>query len=101
MSKEKCYVSGRISGIHIVNAKQNFIFACKEVEKYNSLVAINPFDIKPLFRIKKWLFFMISDILVLRKCQYIAMQQNWVQSRGSVIEYFFAKFIFKIKVIFL
>ena len=86
---------------------------------------INPLEIKPLFgsckrtkeyyedgikKFKKhwtefykenWINYMISDILELRKCDTIAMQPNWIESKGAVIEYFYAKFILKLKVIFL
>lgn len=31
----------------------------------------------------------------------LQVQKNWIESRGAVIEYYFAKFIFKQKVIWL
>ena len=62
---------------------------------------VNPFSIEPLFGIKSWLFFMIADLWQLRKCTHIAMQPNWSDSRGAVIEYYYAKFILKLEVVWL
>ena len=101
----KIYISGKISGLTESEYTSNFNNARRDVwssvkECYYKDI-INPIDIKPLFGIKKWLFFMISDIAALRKCTHIAMQKNWVDSTGAVIEYFFAKFIFKQQIIWL
>ena len=103
MNKKKIiYVSGKIGGIKLEYANQNFHFACLEVKKYHSPnVVINPFDIKPFLGIKNWLFFMINDIRAQKKCTHSAFPSNWTDSKGAVIEYFFAKFIFKHKIIFL
>ena len=99
---KRFYVSGKISGMKIEYAKQNFHFACKEVKKYHEDdIVVNPFDIKPFMGINNWLCYMINDIRALRKCTHTAFQQNWLESRGAVIEYFFAKFIFKQQIIFL
>ena len=96
------YISGKISGLHIENAKQNFEFACKYIVKYhNAANVINPFDIKPFLGIKHWFFYMINEIIKQRKCTHSAFQQNWKDSKGAVIEYYFAKFIFKQEIIFL
>lgn len=101
----KIYISGKISGLTESEYTSNFhksyseLFKLKIVDYSGNVV--NPIDIKPLFGIKKWLFFMISDIAALRKCTHIAMQKNWVDSKGAVIEYFFAKFIFKQQIIWL
>jgi hypothetical protein len=53
----------------------------------------------PLFGIKKWLFFMVSDLISLKKCDAIALQPNWEDSKGAFIEYFYAKFFLKLKII--
>lgn len=98
----RIYISGRISGIKVEYAKQNFYFAAKEVKKYHKAdIVVNPFDIKPFLGIKKWLFYMINDIREQRKCTHSAFQSNWTESKGAVIEYFFARFIFKQIIIFL
>jgi hypothetical protein len=98
----KFYVSGRISGIPLPIAKMNFELSCKEVRKYhNAGVVVNPFNIKPFLGIKRWLFYMIADIYRQSKCTHTAFRPDWKESRGAVIEYFFAKFIFKQIVVFL
>ena len=106
----KIYISGQITGLTEKEYTENFIEATVKVCKRDiiqgrwrigELMIVNPLDIKPLFGIKKWLFFMISDLKKLRECTHIAMQPNWIESRGAIIEYFFAKFIYKIKIIWL
>jgi hypothetical protein len=94
------YISGKISGLDIYTVNQNFFMASFYVAKYKAKI-INPLEIRPLFGIKKWLFYMIADIWQLRKCTHIAMQKNWIDSKGAVIEYFLAKFIFKLEIIFI
>ena len=99
---KRFYVSGKISGMKIEYAKQNFHFACLEVQKFHEAdFVVNPFDIQPFLGIKKWLFYMINDIRAQRKCTHTAFLSNWKDSRGAVIEYFFAKFIFKHGIVFL
>ena len=60
------YISGKISGLskneYTLNFEQSklLLFANADCD-FNDI--INPINIKPLFGIKKWLFFMIADIL--------------------------------------
>jgi len=101
----KIYLSGKISGLTEAEYKQNFkaayskLFELKIVDC--SLYVVNPLDIKPLFGIKRWVFFMVADLWQLRKCSHIAIQKNWIYSRGAMIEVYCAKFIFKQEIIWL
>ena len=104
--KMKIYISGQITGLSEKEYKDNFNKSDYDLFiKYTKQGAypkiINPLNIAPLFGVKKWTFFMLSDLIELRKCTHIAMQKNWINSKGAVIEYFFAKFIFKLEIIFL
>lgn len=99
---KRFYVSGKISGMKIEYAKQNFHFACLEVKKYHGAdFVVNPFDVTPFLGIKHWMCYMINDIRKQRKCTHSAFLSNWKDSKGAVIEYFFAKFIFKQRIVFL
>lgn len=99
----KIYISGQITNL----SKQTYILNFENaeswiLENYGSdafRLAVNPLNIKPLFGIKKWLFFMWSDIRELRKCDAIALQPNWMQSKGAFIEHFYARFFLKIEII--
>ncbi len=98
----KIYISGKITGLQEKEYQTNFFEAYKKLKKiYNCPRFVFPIGIQPFLGIKKWLFYMINDIRELKKCTHIAMQPNWVDSKGAVIEYFFAKFIFKQQIIFL
>jgi len=104
----KIYLSGKISGLTEVEYTENFKKSgCKIielfpiVEKHYYSMVVNPLDIKPLFGIKKWLFYMVADIWQLRKCSHIALMQNWIDSKGACIELFLAKFYFKQQIIWL
>lgn len=98
----KIYISGQITGLPIEHAMKNFRVAQLEaMYNYGYNYSVNPFDIRPLFGIKRWMFYMIADVWHQRKCDATAFQSNWMESRGAVIEYFFAKFIFKHRIIML
>lgn len=99
----KYYLSGKISGLSESTYRHNFKIAKHHVlnnYKWESII-INPLDIKPFLGIKSWLTFMINDLIALKGCSYCVMQKNWTDSRGACIEHYFAKFIFKLKVIYL
>ena len=99
---KRIYISGKISGLHPEHARQNFQFAERELRTYHQTNnIINPFSIRPFLGIKSWLFYMISDIREQSTCTHSAFMYNWLESRGAVIEYFFARFIFKHHIIFL
>ena len=98
----KIYISGQITGLEFKQAELNFAeayFNLVTFENMKSYNIVNPLNVKPIFGIKKWLFFMISDVIALKKCDAIALQTNWEESKGAFIEHFIAKFIFRQKVI--
>lgn len=98
----RIYISGKISGLHTEDARQNFMFAERELRTFhNPDEVVNPFNIRPLLGIRSWLFYMISDIREQSTCTHSAFMYNWRESRGAVIEYFFARFIFKQDIIWL
>lgn len=102
--KKRMYISGKISGLD--NFEQEFEKYIKSdiiwyAATYQNFVIVNPVKIKPFLNIKKWLFYMISDLYHLSKCTHIAMIPNWRESRGACIEHYFAQFILKIPVIYL
>ena len=67
-------MSGRISGMRLEWAETNFFNAQCEVTKfYNADTIVNPLNIRPFLGVKKWLFYMISDIRKQRKCTHTAM----------------------------
>lgn len=103
----KIYISGQISGLSKEQYVLNFNKATMNLLNYFDnmsdalLNIVNPVGLTPFFGIKKWLFYMISDLWQLRKCTHIAMQSNCIESRGAIVEYFFAKFIYKLKILWL
>lgn len=92
MKNRKVYISGQISGLNLDDAMTNFkiaeieLYADNVVIKRQYITVINPFDIKPLFGVKKWLFYMIRDVYQLLKCEEIYMLRNWQNSKGARIE---------------
>lgn len=99
---KKVYLSGQITGLE--KHKYTSLFRTNEkvlTSFYNARIVVNPLDITPLFGIKKWFFFMVADIYQQSHCTHSAFIFNWKESRGAVIEYFFAKFVFKQGIIFL
>lgn len=100
----KIYISGQITGLNEDCFLDNFHDSKLQLfSKFGflNMTYVNPLELKPFLGVKNWLCYMINDIRALRKCTHIAMQKNWVNSKGSVIEYFIAKFILKLEVIWL
>ena len=105
------YISGKISGLSEKEFKNNFkeakmsVWFLPEFNPPNEWILfkniISPLDIKPFLGIKSWFFYMVNDLLALRKCTHIAMQKNWIDSKGACIEHFVGKFILKLEVIYL
>lgn len=94
------YISGKITGLSVLEYTQNFNIAESSVSgRY--IKTISPIRINPLFGIKCWICYMLPCLYYQRKCTHSAFQKNWTESKGGVIEYFFAKFIFKQTIIFL
>ena len=102
---DKIYISGKISGLPFLEYTENFrqasIAIHSRYSEFDCAEIINPLDIKPFLGIKSWLCYMCADIWKLRKCTHSVFQKNWVESRGAVIEYYCAKFIFKQQIILL
>lgn len=93
---KRIYLSGKISGLHPEIARQNFRFSERELCKfYNADEVVNPFNIRPFLGIRTWICYMITDIREQSTCTHSAFRWDWKDSRGAVIEYFFARFIFK------
>lgn len=101
------YLSGRISGLTKKEYTANFLLAENKFKKgyvdydFDFIDVINPLNIKPLFGIKNWWCYMAADLWQLRKCDTIALMQNWKDSKGACVEHFIGKFILKLKVIYL
>ncbi len=100
----KIYLSGKISDLDKDEYEFQFKMARQRVFQETDCFLediVNPLDLKPFLGIKCWLCYMITDLYYLRKCTHIAMQKNWIDSRGAHLEHYFAKFILKLKVIYL
>jgi len=90
------YLSGRITGLNQNYCKLLFERAKRNIQRCHGGIVINPLDIRPLFGIKSYWFYMAADIWQLLHCTHIFMLPNWMESRGAKIERKIAK-IFGIK----
>lgn len=94
---ERVYISGKISDLLLCEVKTKFgkservIRSWYGIQKSRSIPRIiNPVNIKPLLRIKCWLFYMIPDLAALYKCDAICFQSDWQDSKGACTERAFA-----------
>ncbi|GAE14622.1 hypothetical protein JCM6292_785 [Bacteroides pyogenes JCM 6292] len=85
----KIYVSGKISGLPIEEAKQRFADAQALLDGIG-FEAVNPMK-KSLPANATWEQHMVKDIELLFKCDAIYMMDNWIDSKGALIEYDIAK----------
>jgi hypothetical protein len=87
--KSNIYLSGKIGGLETFDSYLNFEiakWALLAKHRPANITVINPLDIKPLFGIKQYWFFMITDIIALLKCDTVYFLSNWTDSRGAKIE---------------
>ncbi len=81
----RTYISGKITGLDITVAKNNFKEA-EESLKQIDLIPVNPMEIVPENKDFKWEDYMLADIKELFNCEAIFMLSNWKDSKGARIE---------------
>ena len=84
------YISGKITGLSIEEAMENFLKAEKHLIDKCDCYVINPMN-KPIEEGKTWGQYMLEDIEKLFECEAIYMLSNWEDSKGAKIEYAIAK----------
>lgn len=104
MKQTKVYISGKISGLEKEEYDENFRIARRAFwsifPEFGISQIILPTQIKPLFGIKSYWFYMASDIYQELKCTHVVFQKNWIDSRGARIEMIVA-ILFNKKIIML
>ncbi|PXV61234.1 uncharacterized protein DUF4406 [Dysgonomonas alginatilytica] len=83
------YISGRITGIPLSEAKRNF----EEAEALlleKGYIPVNPMKNNHDPDTKGWIDHMLEDIGGLMRCDGIFMLNNWQQSKGARIEHYIA-----------
>lgn len=81
----KVYISGKISGLPIQEAKERFDNAQALLESCG-LDPVNPMS-KEMPENATWEQHMVKDIELLLRCDAIYLMDNWADSRGAQIEY--------------
>ncbi len=81
----KIYISGKITGLPITEARQCFDDVEALLEEIG-LEPVNPMK-KKLSDNATWEQHMVKDIELLLRCDAIYMMANWVDSKGAQIEY--------------
>jgi hypothetical protein len=94
---ERAYVSGKITGLKLAEAKRLFGQAEKLLIKLGYEV-FNPFNLQ-LQDDLEWIEYMEYDIDELKNCDVIALLPNWYDSRGARIEKRVAEAL-KLKIMF-
>lgn len=82
----KIYVSGKITGLPIEEAKQRFANSQALLESIGFEV-VNPLEFGLCDEKASWESHMVKDIEMLFKCDAIYMMDNWTDSKGAQIEY--------------
>ena len=85
------YISGKISGLNILDAKIKFRNAEKELIDMGYFHIINPINLHSTSDLKTWEQYMIVDIEALFKCDAIYMLKDWGDSKGARVEVAIAK----------
>lgn len=81
----KIYISGRITGLPLSEARQRFADAADLLNAIG-FEAVNPLN-NGLDDKATWKEHMVADIRMLLDCDAIYMMDNWLESRGASVEY--------------
>jgi len=88
MIKPRVYISGPIEHYDLEERKNTFRTMARRIRK-RGYTAVNPFNNR-LHRSGRasasWREHMREDIIMLLKCQYILMLDNWELSKGCKLE---------------
>ncbi len=89
--QKKIYISGKITGLSIVQAESLFNNAETQLKAmYPGCEIVNPMKINHDHD-KSWENYMRADLKEMLNCDSIYMLNNWQQSQGAIVEYTLAK----------
>jgi len=91
MKKQVIYISGKITGLDIDVAKDNFKTAVDFVNEEMDFQPLNPFDIVEQDDSLQWIDYMRADIKALVDCDAILMLPDWEESDGAKLELLIAQ----------
>jgi hypothetical protein len=92
----KIYLSGKITGLPLHQATQNFKEAEKRIKNLKpDAEVINPMELPGNADAERtWKECMVTDITYLiLHCDCIYLQKNWYKSKGALIEHFIARML--------
>ena len=84
--KKKCYNSGKITGLPYLTAYNNFLEGDRKIRDLG-YEPVNPMEKRWLKPSAPWIMHMIVDIWKMMRCDAVAFQDNWPESRGARIEF--------------
>lgn len=95
--REKVYISGKITGLPIDEAKRNFK-NCADYLRDEGYEVVNPMELPEheailamdemeLVEDGKWYLHMKADIKAMMDCDSIFVMLNYTESKGAMIEY--------------
>jgi hypothetical protein len=89
----RCYNAGKISGMSYLQAYNKFLQADRHIVRlgYNP---VNPM-ICGLRASRPWWMHLVYDLFLLARCEFVAFQKDWLDSRGAKIEHCVARFLRK------
>lgn len=82
----RIYISGKITGLELEEAKQNFHNVEQRLYELG-YVPINPMKVCEYNPLWEWHHYMVEDIRELFNCEAIVMLHNWRDSKGARIEH--------------
>ena len=90
---KKIYISGKINGLDLSVADENFKAAADKVKNiYESrgeeVYIVNMMDL-PHIKMS-WVDYLIREMMFLKHCDTIAFMPNWTDSNGAKVEKAFA-----------
>ena len=87
----KVYLSGKVTGLSPSEYRRNFDETAEKLTKMlGNVEVVDPTKCIPTI-FESWAGYMISDLLLLKGCDAIALLPNWAESKGALTEFAFAQ----------
>lgn len=103
IDKGKIYISGKIAGLPVHEARKNFADAATSLAVVD-YTPVNPFDVMPKCGNTcnrnnddpsddphAWECYLKYDIIAMLQCRGVALLPNWTTSKGALLELYVAR----------
>lgn len=83
----KAYISGKITGLPLDEARRNFSDTADTVHSIFGCAVVNPMEDVEYHPDKTWGMYMLEGAKLMLGCDTVVSMDNWEDSKGARIEF--------------